>query len=155
MTPSPAPRRSLWIPLVFVGGMLVTFAVNGVLIFSALSTFTGTTVDRAYERGRLYNQVLAEAERQDAMGVRFDVRTESRYLTVAATNPDGTAATGTLAGELQRPLEGDQARISFGQTRPGVWRADLAGLRPGQWDLRARLETRDGAVETRQRLFVR
>ena len=150
-----APRRSLWIPFVFVGGMLVTFAVNGVLIWSALSTFTGTTVDRAYERGRQYNLVLEEATRQDALGVRFDVRIEAGRLTVAATHPDGTTVGGILAGELERPLEGDHAPVTFSQTRPGVWRADLAGLRPGQWDLRARLETKDGAVDTRQRLFVR
>ncbi len=150
-----APRRSLWIPLVFVAGMLVTFAVNGVLIWSALTTFTGTTVDQPYERGRQYNQVLAEAARQDALGVRFDVRLEAGHLTVAATRADGTAAGGILVGTIERPVEGDHTPVGFAPARPGVWRAELAGLRPGQWDLHARLETKDGPVETRQRLLLR
>lgn len=149
-----APRRSLWIPFVFVGGMLITFAVNGVLIWSSLSTFTGTTVERPYERGRQYNEVLEEAARQDALGVRFSVRAEAGRLTVSAARQDGTAVGGILVGELERPLDGSHAPVSFSPSQPGVWRADVTGLRSGQWDLRARLETRDGPVDTRQRLFL-
>ena len=37
------PRRSAWIPWVFVGGMLLVVAVNGVLIVAAVGTFTGVT----------------------------------------------------------------------------------------------------------------
>ena len=37
------PRRSAWIPWVFVGGMLLVVAVNGVLIVAAVDTFTGVT----------------------------------------------------------------------------------------------------------------
>ena len=38
------PKRSRWIPWVFVGGMLLVVVVNGVLIFSAISTFTFSTI---------------------------------------------------------------------------------------------------------------
>ena len=35
------PTRGRWIPWVFVGMMLLVFVVNGALIVSAVSTFTG------------------------------------------------------------------------------------------------------------------
>ena len=62
------PKRSTWIPWVFVGGMALVVLVNLVLVYAALSTFTGVTTGKSYDRGRSYNQVLAEAARQDALG---------------------------------------------------------------------------------------
>ena len=35
------PKRSRWIPWIFVGGMLLVVAVNAVLVFASVSTFTG------------------------------------------------------------------------------------------------------------------
>ena len=62
------PTRGRWIPWVFAGMMLIVVAVNGVLIFSAVHSFTGTTTGAAYDRGRAYNHVIAEAERQATLG---------------------------------------------------------------------------------------
>ena len=62
------PRRSAWIPWVFVGGLLLVVAVNAVLIVTAVGSFTGLTTGHSYDRGRAYNHVLAEAARQDALG---------------------------------------------------------------------------------------
>ncbi|MCZ8150271.1 MAG: FixH family protein, partial [Roseomonas sp.] len=57
------PNRSRWIPWAFVGGMTVVVLVNLVLVYAALSTFTGVTTGRSYDRGRAYNLVLEEAAR--------------------------------------------------------------------------------------------
>ena len=55
------PTRGRWIPWVFVGGMGLVIGVNAILVWFALTTFTGVTTPRAYDRGRTYNDVLAEA----------------------------------------------------------------------------------------------
>ena len=46
------PRRSRWIPAVFIGLMLLVVVVNGTMAWLALSSFTGVTTPRAYDRGR-------------------------------------------------------------------------------------------------------
>ena len=57
-----------WIPMIFVGGFLVIAAVNGVMIWLAVDTFTGIATERHYEKGLAYNQALAAAEVQAALG---------------------------------------------------------------------------------------
>lgn len=138
------PNRSRWIPWVFVGGMLVVVVVNGVLIFSALSSFTGLTVSGSYDRGRTYNNVLAEAARQDALGwvPRFVLEGERLTLTVAT--PTGAPVDGRLEAQLLRPLDGERVALP---EREGAGRfvLDLPELRRGQWELRAVLTAPDGA----------
>ena len=67
------PNRSRWIPWAFVGGMTLVVVVNLIMVYYAVSTFTGVTVPRSYERGRGYDEVLAEAARQDALGWQAEV----------------------------------------------------------------------------------
>jgi nitrogen fixation protein FixH len=140
------PRRSAWIPWVFVGGMLLVVAVNGVLVYSALTTFSGVTTPKAYERGRLYNEVIAEAARQEALG--WQVRAELRdgMLRVAATDREGLPLGGRVAGTLLRPLDGEQLALDFAAAAPGLWIAAAPALRPGQWE--ARLRVSRGADRT-------
>lgn len=133
-------RKSRWIPWVFVGGMAVVVGVNAVLVTSAVSTFTGTTVGRSYDKGRAYNHVLEEARRQDALGWTAQVtRPRPDALLVAVADRDGTSVTGLLEAALLRPLDGERVPLP---PATGAGRFTLAlpeGLRAGQWELRARL----------------
>ena len=46
------PRQpGWWYPWIFVGGMLVVIAVNGVLITMAVSTFSGIETEEHYRKG--------------------------------------------------------------------------------------------------------
>ena len=58
-------------------GMLSLFAlvlaVNGVLVYFALTSFTGLETEDAYRRGLAYNQTIAAAEAQDKRGWRVDL----------------------------------------------------------------------------------
>ena len=54
------PSRGRWIPWAFAGGLLLVVAVNAVLVYYAVSTFTGVTTPRAYEQGRRYDEVLVQ-----------------------------------------------------------------------------------------------
>jgi hypothetical protein len=44
-------RRSLWIPALFVGLMLLVVVVNGTMMYFAQSTFSGLDTDQAYQQG--------------------------------------------------------------------------------------------------------
>ena len=58
-------RKVLWIALSFFG---VVVGVNLLFVFLSLSSFEGVTVEKAYYKGRDYNQTLEQARAQDALG---------------------------------------------------------------------------------------
>jgi nitrogen fixation protein FixH len=159
----PSQRRSAWIPWAFVGFMGFVFAVNGVMVWLALSTFTGTTVDRAYERGRHYNQVLAEAERQKALGWRLELAWTARAATrgeLVVTARDAAGAPLdrlSLQGVALRPLERPEPiPLALAEVGRGRYVGVLDLPKAGQWEIR--LEARRGAqgpVELSERIVVR
>jgi nitrogen fixation protein FixH len=148
------PRRSAWIPWVFVGGLLLVVAVNAVLVVTAVGTFTGVTTGKAYDRGRAYNHVLAEAARQDALGWTGRVALDAGVLRVSVWNRDGQPVAGRLDGVLRRPVEGTELLLVAEAASPGQWLAPV-DLRPGQWEARLRLTAADGAhIDIRQRVIA-
>jgi nitrogen fixation protein FixH len=152
-----APRRSAWIPWVFVGGMLTVFAVNAGMVYAALSTFTGVTVGRAYERDRGYDQVLAEAARQDALGWAARVTlAEDGMLVLVARDRDGHPLAARVQGVLHRPLEGIDLPLDFAAAVAGRWIAAVQVPRAGQWEARLTLIGPGGQpFNVRERIVVR
>jgi nitrogen fixation protein FixH len=145
-------RRSGWIPWIFVGGMLIVVLVNGVMVWLALSTFPGLTTTQSYDRGRAYNQVLAEAARQDALGWSARVSLREGRIAFAVTDGEGRAVEGVLQAHLMRPLEGTRVELGAATAREGF---DLPELRAGQWDLRGTFTDGHGRhLDIRQRLMI-
>ncbi len=149
------PARGRWIPWVFVGMMLLVVGVNAVLITSAVRSFTGTTTGRAYDRGRAYNHILAEAERQAALGWQARVALAEGALSVAVADREGAPVGGLLTGLLLRPLDGRTVPLEFAGAGPGQWVAAALPPAAGQWE--ARLSLRDAAgrhLDIRQRVIA-
>ncbi|MFW5680782.1 MAG: FixH family protein, partial [Pseudomonadota bacterium] len=61
-------RKSRWIPWAFVAFFGVVFLVNGVMVYFAVTTFAGVERRDAFKRAQSYNEVLAEARAQAALG---------------------------------------------------------------------------------------
>ena len=127
----------------------VIFAVNGVMIYAALSTLTGTDTDSAYQAGLQYEQEVARAQAQDARHWQVDAK-----LTPSAAGERVDLRARDAAGQ---PLSGVDASLTF--ERPTDRRLDRsialaedgagrfhgsAELPAGQWDLIIEL-TRGGA----------
>lgn len=150
------PRRSRWIPWAFVGGFAVVIAVNAILIWASISTFTGVTVTRAYERGRGYDQVLAEAARQDALGWTARVQLADGRLRVTAVDRDGRPISGRIEGVLRRPVTGEDLAIDFRSGSAGAWTAPIGDLpHRGVWEARLTLwGPGEQPLDIRERLFV-
>lgn len=150
------PNRSRWIPWAFVGAFGVIIAVNLVLVYAALTTFTGVTTGRSYDRGRNYNAVLQEAARQDALGWSTRVTLEGGVLSVVAADREGLPIGGRVEGVLLRPLEGAELRLDFAAAGPGRFIAFAHLPAQGQWDARLTLTGERGErFDIRQRIFVR
>lgn len=150
------PKRGRWIPWVFVGGMLGVVLVNMVLVYYAVTTFTGVTVPHAYEKGRHYDAVLAEAARQDALGWRAEVSFAGGMLSVAARDRDGAPLAGRVEGVLLRPLQGLEVPLRFGPRGIGHWASEVQPPELGQWEARLTLfGPGEAAFDIRQRIIVR
>lgn len=152
------PRRSRWIPWAFVLGLLTVVLVNAVLITFAVGTFTGVTEAGAYERGRTYNRVLAEAARQDALGWQalLVVPGSGHALQVVVTDREGLPVSGRLDGVLLRPAEGTELPLTLVATAPGRWQAATEGASPGLWEARLTLAGEGGRhLDIRRRLVLR
>lgn len=152
---TPTPRRSAWIPWVFVGAFLLVIAVNGVMVWASVSTFTGVTVGRAYERGRGYDQVLAEAARQDALGWISELRLADGHLRVTVRDREGRPVAGRIAGVMQRPVTGQDIALDFAPDGAGAWTATADLPHRGLWEARLTLSgPGEQNLDIRQRMTV-
>lgn len=128
-----------FIPWIFAAGMAVVVAVNGALIYFATTTWSGLSVERAYEKGLAYNRAIAAAARQEALGWQFAVRLKSEAgqtrVMVDAVDRDGRPIEGLrIAATLARPVEAGMGRqLVLQPDGVGHYIASLERLRPGQW----------------------
>jgi nitrogen fixation protein FixH len=132
-------RHVLAMLVVFFGVMLVA---NLLLVRAAVSTFAGTETDTAYRDGLVYNNELAAARRQDALGwgvVAHVARDGENRATVQVEAKDaaGMPLTG-LAGRASLTHPADKRLDRHGELVPtaaGRFTADLGNAGTGQWDL--------------------
>ena len=141
------PRKSAWIPWIFVGAMGVVFAVNGLLVYFALSSWTGIETEGHYSKGVAYNDTLAAVEKQKALGwgVRFSVSPDGGATAPGAfnivtsySNTNDTPLAGLrVRAHLIRPThEGYDRRVELQSSSAGVYQGQIDVPLPGQWDLR-------------------
>lgn len=146
-----SPRRwSGWTVLitllVFFG---VVFAVNGAMIYAALSTLTGTDTDSAYQAGLQYEQEVAQAEAQDARHWQVDAKltpsASGERVDLDARDAAGHALGGMDASiTFERPTDRRLDRsVPLVEDAAGRFHGSTA-LAAGQWDIVIEL-THNGA----------
>jgi nitrogen fixation protein FixH len=137
----------VWTMLGLFFGTII--AVNAAFITLAMQTFPGEDVKRSYVQGLNYNQTLAARARQMQLGwqieAAFDKTGASPALIVQMRSRNGAPLSGaTLSGALRRAVTDRQDHgLTFVETMPGQYRADLPGLEAGGWLIRAEA-ARDG-----------
>lgn len=154
----PITGRHVLLGLVgFFGLMLIA---NGLFVYFALSTFTGSDSD-PYRRGLHYNDTVAAAERQAERGWRSSLSYDAgnRRLSLGLTDNQAKPVTGLKINALVgRPVtDKEDHALSLKEEASGVYSADIE-LRPGQWVVSAATpeEPRSGepAYQLKQRLSV-
>lgn len=145
--------------------MLVVIAVNGVLVYFALGSWTGISTEDAYRKGLAYNQALAAARAQDQRGWSAEVAFEGTAgdgerragrLTVAFIDREGNPLEDLrVTAALLRPThEGYDLHVALTQQGSGVYVEDVILPLPGQWDARIEAHRRDDAFVAKYRLHV-
>jgi nitrogen fixation protein FixH len=151
--------------LYLIGFFAVIFAVNGIMIYKAESTFGGLDTDDAYRKGIAYNERVAAAAAQAKLGWRDELGyvPATQLLRVTLTDASGQAVSGLdVTAQVQRPATTrfDQ-RLMLEQTGPGSYEVDAAGLDPGWWtvDLSAQRKApnrQDPTLyESRRRVWIK
>jgi nitrogen fixation protein FixH len=165
MTPSSAAqpnRRALWIPGIFVLGFLIVIAVNGILIFTAVSSFSGLETDSAYDKGLQYNKALAAAAANAETGWRAEPLVTGgdngeRKLEVTILDRSGAPVTELrVEAFLVRPTNaGMDSAITLTDFGGGRYGAVFTPKALGNWELRLKAARGDIAWQQSQRLFLR
>jgi nitrogen fixation protein FixH len=127
----------LWL----VGFFGVVFAVNGILVQAATSTFSGMETSSSYKAGLMFKDNVESAERQDALHWQVEgklVRDAAgeAVLDLSARDARGQALAGlTAQAHLAHPADAqlDQA-IPLKSIGAGAFRGE-AQAKPGQWEL--------------------
>lgn len=155
-TPS-AAARSRWIPWIFVSGMLTVVLVNAILVYFAMSSWSGVATSRAFERGIAYNRVLAAAAAEEALGWQADVTYRDGGLVAVLRDADGRPIDrATVAVETQRPLERHTSRTAtLAGAGEGRYAAAVGNLRTGQWEVRLHVMRDGDTAHLTRRILVR
>ena len=157
----PRVPKSRWIPWLFVGGFLVVFAANGLMITLAFQSWTGLGTESPYERGIHYNDNLAAAREQDRLGWHHDVRIESQApklvrLVVALTDDRRQPVfVDTVTAQLIRPThEGFDFEARLDARGGGRYSATLEFPLSGQWDVQLLARQGNDSYQARQRVLI-
>jgi len=127
--------------LTLLGFFGVVFAINGIMIFAAVSTMRGLDTDSAYQAGRMFERDVAMAKAQDARQWQVDAKVAAapdgvRRLDVVVRDASGRPLGGlTLSAVFERPTDRrlDHA-VAVAEGSPGSFHGN-AELSAGQWDL--------------------
>lgn len=119
---------------------LVMFAANGALIYSALSTLHGEELENPYDASQVYNQRIAAARAQEALGWRADVATrqESGGVRVVADfrDRDGAMIPGLeVRARFVHPFDRDADREAVLASDGGAYEGVAPPLHEGKWTL--------------------
>jgi len=149
--------RDRWLWVVFPLMFLVVMAANGTLVYFALSSWPGLAYENASERGRKFNQVLAEEEKESALGWRFEIGYADGRVVVAALDRAGQPLTDLdIAGTLVRPLSGVATRpLTFPLSGPGRYETPADLPLKGQWEVRLLAQRMGERVHDAARFMAR
>jgi nitrogen fixation protein FixH len=150
-----------FLPWLFVLFFVVVFAVNGVMVYVAASSWTGVSTKQHYIKGRDYNRTLEAVERQKARGWNSDLSVLSRdrgrvAVELSLTDAGKRAIAGAdVSARFFRPThEGYDLEIRLDDYGAGRYVGKLVAPLPGQWDVRIVARHPSGDFHITRRIVV-
>lgn len=134
--------------LIMLGFFGVIFAVNGVFLYHAITSFPGEDVKKSYVQGLNYNTTLATRAAQAELGWTAEAGMQGEDLVFRLDDADGQPLSNySVVGEIRRrATQGADQSIVFQAAGAGEYIVDAIGLEPGQWALR--ISVFDAGAET-------
>ncbi|WP_181905330.1 FixH family protein [Aestuariispira insulae] len=159
MTQSPN-KRSI-IPYYFVAFFLVVLIANIIMIYIALSSWTGLETKNHYVKGLQYNEALHAQAKQDALGWTSQASLEvisglSGKLIVQMGQADGEPLThASVLVKIIRPTHhGFDQDLKLVETTPGQYEGQVTLPLSGNWDLKQIVVRGEDSFQKMDRIFV-
>ncbi|MBI1363947.1 MAG: hypothetical protein GC134_08165 [Proteobacteria bacterium] len=157
---NPFTRLPVWSWFfVFFG---VIFAVDGVMVYFAETTFNGVTDDQAYQHGLAYNQTLAQRETEQKLGwhVTSDMLSaepQKGVLKIQLADNRGEPLVPTsLVLTLVRPVEQvADVSLTIPPRTDGIYTVAVDVPLKGQWDSILTITRGDDALYSHKRLYFK
>lgn len=147
---------------VLLGFFGVTFAVNGIFITYALSTFSGEDIEKPYQQGLAYNKTLAARTAQAALKWTASVdvvrdKNSTALITVSIRGADGTPRTGlNVEATLRRPTDAGLDRtVTLEDAGAGEYRGTANDIALGQWDVIIKTTDDGSPFEAERRVLLK
>jgi len=136
--PSENKLKGWHVLLILLGFFGVIFAVNGVFLYHAITSFPGEDVKKSYVQGINYNQTLAARAAQAELGWSAEAGVQDDAIVFrlrdAAEQP---LSNYSVIGEVRRLAMQDADQVLVFRAAPeGEYFADMDRLEAGQWRLR-------------------
>ena len=124
-----------------VGFFAVVISANMIMAYFAIDTFPGLETEDAYRKGRDYNDILAAAQRQEALGWQESISLEKTgsgtgaahhlKLVLAGAEDESGLKVQLL---LKRPAtDADDQLLALVETTAGTFEAVTSELMQGRW----------------------
>ena len=151
-----------WIPWIFVAFFGVIFIVNGIMLYFALDSWTGLSTRDAFKKGLAYNDRLAEAEAQAALGWQIELGLPDRVgaadsLSLTLADKAGNPVQGAVVqARLVRPThEGFDQALALTEGSQGHYSGAVEVPLPGLWEVRLQIARRDDVYRHSERFQIR
>lgn len=145
-------RHVLWLVL---GFFAVVLAVNGALVVFALSSWSGLATENAYLKGLKYNDTIAAAREQEALGWTSRVLLKAGAeghgtIVLRLTDADGRTLSGLdVSVRMMRPASSRFDRVPvLAPTPDGTYAGEVPLPLAGQWIVEVSAADRRGARYT-------
>ncbi len=132
--------------LCFAAFFTFMFVVNGIFLWTAITTFPGEDVEKSYLAGLEYNDEIARRTRQQELGWKAQVGLTGTgselQVRVRLNTQDGEAlAASGVQIELRHPANRNLDRVlELTSAGRGEYAASAADLPAGHWNVRVRAD---------------
>ena len=151
--------KSPWrlFPLALIASLLVVVAVNVFMAWTAISGFPGKAVENEFGVSNRYDQVLAQADRQAALGWRVNASIDGALPGITLVGADGKPLEGArISAVTGRPVGPPQTiEHGFHAVAPGRYVSDAPLGQLGNWDMMLRIEAAGQTMAATRRIVLR
>jgi nitrogen fixation protein FixH len=147
---------------IFFSFFAIVLAMNGAMMYSAISTYSGIVANEPYRKGLHYNDRISADAQQARLGWADTITMERRgRIVVTLHDAEGRSVTGTRIDiQLGRPSTNLQdTRLQMVEATPGRYEAQAGPLDEGSWvialEVRADDISADPIYRARRRLWLK
>lgn len=153
-----AKLRGWHVLLIMLGFFGVMFAVNGVFLYSAITSFPGEDVEKSYVQGLDYNSTIEARRIQAEQGWTVRAGIESGRLVVELESSAGEpVSTLDVRATLRRAVTAEEDLIVSLEPAgsKGRYEAELPAIEDGRWEILIDARKADGSPAATARKEVR